>query len=884
MNSTGPSTRKKTFLVYLGIIAITALFLLPFLGSVHLFDSDEVNYAESAREMILTGDYMNVQIDFKPFPEKPPLFFWLQVASMKLFGINEFAARFPNSICGIVTLIMLYFIGKRLYGHRFGLYWILTYGAAILPFFFFKSGIIDPWFNLFIFLGMAWFVFYLDPARLRGRVANVVLSGLFFGLAVLTKGPVALLIFLVCFIIFLSIRRFRLETSVRDVALFTGIVILVGGSWYFHQIFSGNSMVLKNFIRYQVMILSEVKTGHEGFFGYHLVVLLLGVFPASVISLKSFTKKAEEKELQRLFKQWMYIMFLVVIVLYSIAKTKLLHYSSLAYFPMTFLAAWVWEKWVDRKIEIGTWQVVLILFIALFYSAGAILFPLLADHYQWLFSRDLSFLDPFTRAALQRDVHWSGYEWIIGLFLLLGVGTAAVQILRRNSRGMLVLHFVVLLFVTAAIYTFTGRIEAYTQRVAIKYYKGLKGQEVYVRPLGFKSYSHLFYYDKQPGEKDLDVQQLMDNDLDRDAYFVIRLDEKDIYLERYPKLEVLLEKDGYVFTIKRTGFDMDPSSKVSLKVDQGERRVEVSFDGELFTAYRFEKSLEKPVLYPVLAPGGEPFTRGFPLEPREKERVDHPHHVGLWFNFGDVNGFDFWNNSYSVEAERKGDFGRIVHREIVGATVEGHLGLLEVKMDWLAPDTEKAEKLLEEHTTYLFRGTGQVRMIDRITRLIAVNGAVVFTDNKEGMLAIRTDRVFEHPSDKPLVLTDSSGHPSDVPVLDNEGVTGWYRNSNGDEGPEAWGKNARWVKLGATRGEQPYSIVIFDHPDNINYPSCWHARDYGLFSVNNLGREVYNQELDRFQLTLSEQDTLEFRHRIVVAAGDLSDKEIIGIEKEFTSE
>ena len=115
--------------------------------------------------------------------------------------------------------------------------------------------------------------------------------------------------------------------------------------------------------------------------------------------------------------------------------------------------------------------------------------------------------------------------------------------------------------------------------------------------------------------------------------------------------------------------------------------VLIRFDGELFTAYRFEKSLEKPVLYPVLAPGGEPFTRGFPLEPREKERVDHPHHVGLWFNFGDVNGFDFWNNSYSVEAERKGDFGRIVHREIVGATVEGHLGLLEVKMDWLAPDT-----------------------------------------------------------------------------------------------------------------------------------------------------------------------------------------------------
>ncbi|MFH0756267.1 MAG: glycosyltransferase family 39 protein [Bacteroidota bacterium] len=553
MSSADTYPPKRSLLVYLGIISISALLLLPFLGAVHLFDSDEVNYAESAREMVLTGDYMNVQIDFEPFPEKPPLFFWLQVVSMKLFGINEFAARFPNVICGMVTLMLLYFIGKRLYGHRFGTYWILSYGAAILPFFFFKSGIIDPWFNLFIFLGMVWFVFYLDPERRKSRVINVMLSALFFSLAILTKGPVALLIFLICFILFLLVRRFRMETSVRDVALFTGILVLVGGSWYFYQIISGNSYVLKEFIRYQFSILVKVKTGHEGFFGYHLVVLLLGVFPASVISLKSITKKAEEKELQRLFKQWMVIMILVVIILYSIARTKLLHYSSLAYFPMTFLAAWVWEKWVDRKIEIGSWQVVVIFLIALFYASVTILFPLVADHREWLLEKDFSFLDPFTRGALQRNAHWSGYEWLVGLFLILGVGFAAVQILRRNSRGMLILHLVVLLFVTASIYLFSGRIEGYTQRAAINFYKGLKGQEVYVRPLGFKSFSHLFYFDKQPGGRQIDVHQLMEEELDRDAYFVIRLDDKELYLARYPFLELLQEKDGYVLTVKRAG-------------------------------------------------------------------------------------------------------------------------------------------------------------------------------------------------------------------------------------------------------------------------------------------------------------------------------------------
>ncbi|MCK4879825.1 MAG: glycosyltransferase family 39 protein [Bacteroidales bacterium] len=541
----------RRILVYTGIVVIAALFLLPFLGSVHLFDSDETNYAETAREMIVTGDYLTVQIDFEPFPEKPPLFFWLQTLSMKIFGINEFAARFPNVLCGIVSLMMLYSFGRKIYGHRFGLLWILSYGAAILPFFFFRSGIIDPWFNLFIFMGIARFIFYLDPEKQRARLKNVLLSALFFGLAVMTKGPVAMLIFLLCFVAFLTLKRFRISTSVTHVVLFILVLALVGGSWFLFQAASGNFGIIREFLNYQVKLLSSDSGVHDGFFGYHLVVLLIGVFPASVIAMKSITKKAEDTELQRLFRQWMYILLLVVLIIFSIVNTKLLHYSSLAYFPLTFLAAWVWDKWLDRKIEIGSWQVVLIILIALFLSGMAIVFPLLTDHYDWLLSKNFSFIGPFAAEALQRDVHWSGYEWLVGLFLILGVIVASVQILRRDWSGMLILHLVVLLFVFASISLFTERVEGYNQRVAIKFYKSLRGQDVYVNTLGFKSYAHLFYFDKQPGEEDDSIERLMTGQLDRDAYFVMKVNKKDIYLERYPELEVLLEKDGYLFTVRR---------------------------------------------------------------------------------------------------------------------------------------------------------------------------------------------------------------------------------------------------------------------------------------------------------------------------------------------
>jgi len=323
---------------------------------------------------------------------------------------------------------------------------------------------------------------------------------------------------------------------------------------------------------------------------------------------------------------------------------------------------------------------------------------------------------------------------------------------------------------------------------------------------------------------------------------------------------------------------------LTLEVLEAQQKVEVYCGAELFTAYRYDKDLEKPVLFPVNAPGAIALTRGFPLEPRAKERTDHPHHVGLWFNYGDVNGFDFWNNSRAVPEERKANYGRIVHQEILEATSVTNRGILKVSMDWLAPDHEQAEKLLEEETTYLFMARDRIQWIDRITRLTAVSDSVVFTDNKEGMLAIRVDRAFEHPAETPLLLTDANGNPTEVKAMDNEGVSGWYLNSEGDQGPAAWGKNARWVKLSGEKQGQSCSMVLMDHPQNLNYPACWHARGYGLFSINNLGRRVYNKELDRFQLILEKGDSIVFRHRFVAADMDLDEVQIETLYQDFISE
>ena len=204
----------RRVIVLLGVLG--CLFFMPGIGSVHLFDWDEANFAEASREMIESGNYSQVTIGYQPFYEKPPLYFWLQVLSMKVFGINEFAARFVNACCGVATLVAAYCIGARLYGSLFGLLWALAFFGSFLPHLFFKSGIIDPVFNLLIFLGLSTIAKALASgksaaagAKPRHRTRLAAVAGLFIGLAILAKGPVALLVAGLVMFVYWAMQRFE---------------------------------------------------------------------------------------------------------------------------------------------------------------------------------------------------------------------------------------------------------------------------------------------------------------------------------------------------------------------------------------------------------------------------------------------------------------------------------------------------------------------------------------------------------------------------------------------------------------------------------------------------------------------------------------------------
>ena len=311
-------------------------------------------------------------------------------------------------------------------------------------------------------------------------------------------------------------------------------------------------------------------------------------------------------------------------------------------------------------------------------------------------------------------------------------------------------------------------------------------------------------------------------------------------------------------------------SGVEVKVNEAAKRVDVTIDGKPFTSYIWPSTLKKPVLYPLRTAKGTAVTRGFPLDPRPRERVDHPHHVGLWLNHGDVNGLDFWNNSDAIPAEQAPKMGTIYHRKILSAKSGADKGELTVETAWMTHDDKQ---LLRETTTFVFRGGADSRTIDRITTLTALDQKVVFKDSKEAFFGMRVRRELEQPADKPEVFTDASGKATAVPVLDNTGVTGKYVSSEGKEGDAVWSTRGKWTLLGGTVEGEPVTLAILDHPSNPGYPTHWHARGYGLFAANPLGDKELNEKTS-FDYTLQPGQSVTFRYRVLVLSAAPSPERI----------
>jgi hypothetical protein len=323
-------------------------------------------------------------------------------------------------------------------------------------------------------------------------------------------------------------------------------------------------------------------------------------------------------------------------------------------------------------------------------------------------------------------------------------------------------------------------------------------------------------------------------------------------------------------------------SQVAVEPRAVERRVDVTVDGQPFTSYVWPERVSKPVLYPIRTARGTVVTRGFPLEPRPGERADHPHQVGFWLTYGDLDGVDFWGNSEAIPPAEREKMGIIRQREIVAARGGSGKGELEVKADWVAPGPKV---VFEEATRFVFHADAATRAIDRLTTLTAKGGTSTFRDTKEGMLGIRVARSLEAPSSEPEVFTDARGEVTKVPVLDNKGVTGQYTSSEGLKGDAVWGTRARWMALAGKVGDEDVVLLLCDHPKNPGFPTYWHARGYGLFAANPFGPKAYSNGKDEERpYSVPAGQSTVLRHRLAILPGPFSAEKAESAWKEFVAE
>ena len=547
------------------IALLAAIAWIPFLGQVHLFDWDEINFAENAREMITTGDYFSVQMNYIRFTEKPPLFFWLQALSMHLFGINETAARLPNAIAGIITVVALFRIGKNWGGISLARTWVLVYMGTFFTFLYPRSGIIDPWFNLFIFGAV--YHFYLLSIQPEQNLRLSALTGLLLGLAILTKGPVALLLCLLTYGVMVIIRKGDFLISFSSFLLITATCFITCFAWFGVDLLQHGPRFMLEFIDRQIALFSTSDADHGEPFFYHWWVLLLGCFPASVFFIRGMILTSDKKNLH-LLHTWMNSLFWVTLMVFSIVTTKIIHYSSLCWLPLTFIAArYIDSLMLNTDTKIPRWIKFLVGLIGIGMGLLLSAIPFVMQQVNVWKNR---VEDPFARGNLEAMVEWHPLQAFAGILVIMSTCWFLMGVNRNKTIPALFIS-VALSTLLLVIFIFPS-VEAISQRANIEFFKSHSQEDCYLETLGYKSYAPYFYGKVKPpdpeqrnlleqvrnrgsqkadtlstSEKDVNYKNwLIAGPINKPVYFSVKIMDKSRY-DTTPGFQLLYVKNGFAF-------------------------------------------------------------------------------------------------------------------------------------------------------------------------------------------------------------------------------------------------------------------------------------------------------------------------------------------------
>jgi 4-amino-4-deoxy-L-arabinose transferase-like glycosyltransferase len=541
----------KLYKPYVLISVLGLIVFLPFLGLTPLFDWDEINFAESAREMLVTGNFRQVTVNYEPFWEKPPFFFWVQALGMKVFGVGEFAARFPNVMVMIITLCVVFNIGRNQHSQRFAWLWVLFYAGSLTPHLYGHSGIIDPLFNLFIFLS----VYQLFLSTKSANLKPWILSGLFLGFAVLTKGPVAGLIVGLVWLSLWIRAGYSFWFGFKQFFVWASFLLAIISIWFIPEVLVNGSGFLKSFIAYQIDLFKNPVASHGQPWFYHFIVLAVGCMPAAVFMIPTLV--ASDKGDDR-FLSVMKILFWVVLILFSLVNTKIVHYSSMCFLPLTYMAAkTVTSSNIKRAfVSIGLISSMVIWGLLLF------LIPLIGIYnLELIESYGHLIKDQYAISAISVVAGWTWYHFIPSILIIIGL----IWIRRGwifSLHKQILQSLIFLVFSLSLLFNLlTPAIERHTQHAIIDFYESIQDEDCYVDVYGFKSYAHYFYSRVQPPSqtdglaklrkeelKKMQVERTIGN-IDRPVYLICQ-ERKMKDFEQLPSFKKVKHEGGFVVYLR----------------------------------------------------------------------------------------------------------------------------------------------------------------------------------------------------------------------------------------------------------------------------------------------------------------------------------------------
>jgi 4-amino-4-deoxy-L-arabinose transferase-like glycosyltransferase len=327
--------RKDLF--YIGLLVFVGIIIyFTHLGTMILWDTDEALYAQIAREMYISGDYLTTQWNQTPWFCHPPLCFWMNALFAHFLGWSEVAARLPSALFGLFNVILVYFFGRMLFNRKAGFYSGIIFVITLQNWLQSRLAILDTPFVFFITLSVFFFVIGLKYSDNRWFTGFWVSSAL----SVLVKGPVGLILALLYVLIFIFVTgRWNL---LKPLILSPGLVffIMLSVPWFWGMINVYREPFVELVFNYFFLnrIVDPVME-QGGSAWYYVPFLLAGFLPWTpfIPMIGKIVYQNREDYRIRFLMLWILLTFII----FTISATKRPNYLMFIYPALSLTLGWI---------------------------------------------------------------------------------------------------------------------------------------------------------------------------------------------------------------------------------------------------------------------------------------------------------------------------------------------------------------------------------------------------------------------------------------------------------------------------------------------------------------------------------------------------------------